>query len=323
VSKPETTSKQPALNGGWMVLAAAVLWGTTGTAQAFAPPGAAPMAVGAVRLMIGTLALGLIAARQGHLSTLRDWRAWPVLVTVLAAAAVAAFQLLFFAGVSRTGVAVGTIVGIGSTPIAAGIFTYLAYRQIPGRRWIAATILALLGCGLLILQGQEVQIDPWGVLLAMGAGAAYALYTLLSKVLLGQQPRGAVLFVTFTLGSLFLLPVLFTADMAWLREPMGMLVALHLGIVTVGIAYQLFAVGLTTISVASAATLTLLEPLTATVLGVFVLGETLSPQALAGIGFVLAGLVLLVYQPRRRAIPGVPALPLKPDLVPLESIDHE
>lgn len=307
-----------------MVLLAAVLWGTTGTAQAFAPPGAPPMAIGTVRLLVGTLALGLIAARHGHLDALRDWRDWPAFATVLAAAAVAAYQLLFFAGVARTGVAVGTIVGIGSTPIAAGVFTFLAYRQMPGRRWTAATVLALLGCGLLILQGQAVQVDPQGVLLAMGAGAAYALYTLLSKILLGQQPRGAVLFVTFSIGSLLLLPVLFTSNLAWLRQPVGIVVALHLGIVTVGIAYQLFAAGLATVSVASAATFTLAEPLTAALLGVFVLGEALSPQALVGVGLVLAGLVLLVYRPRRNtAVAPHAALIRAKDLSPLESIDHE
>lgn len=311
-------------HGGWMVLAAAVLWGTTGTAQAFAPTGASPLAVGAVRLTVGTLALGVIAAKHGHLRALREWRDWPVAITILAAAAVAAYQLLFFAGVARTGVAIGTIVGIGSTPVAAGLFTFLAYRQLPGRRWLLATILALLGCALLILQGQNVQVDPLGILLAMGAGAAYALYTLLSKALLALQPRGAVLFVTFSVGSLFLLPVLLFSDLTWLREPLGVIVALHLGIVTVGIAYQLFALGLTTVSVASAATLTLAEPLTAALLGVFVLGETLAGPALLGIALLLSGLLLLVLRPRRPATIAPHAVVLTNNkLAPLDTSDYD
>lgn len=312
------------LGGGWLVLLAAVLWGTTGTAQAFAPAGAPPMAVGTVRLMVGTIALGFIAARHGHLAALRKWRDWPFATTLLAAAAVASYQLLFFAGVSRTGVAVGTIVGIGSTPVAAGLLTFIAYRRAPGQRWAAATLLALAGCSLLILQGAAVDINPLGVLLAMGAGAAYALYTLLSKQLLSQQPRGAVLFVTFSLGSLLLLPVALTTDMSWLRQPLGVAVALHLGIVTVGVAYQLFAAGLATVSVASAATLTLAEPLTASLLGVFVLGETLSAQALAGVVLILGGLLLLVYRPRpATAVAPHSALVRGSDLAPLETTDHD
>jgi len=307
-----------------MVLAAAILWGTTGTAAALAPPGAQPISIGAVRLVGGTLALGLIAWRQGHLRALRDWRAWPAAVTLLASVAIAAYQLLFFAGVARTGVAVGTIVGIGSTPIAAGLLTLLAYRHMPGRRWLVATILAILGCAMLILPGEDVQIDPGGILLAMGAGTAYALYTLLSKSLLNQQPRGAVLFGTFGLGSFLLLPVLAASDLAWLREPLGLIVALHLGIVTVGIAYQLFAMGLTTVSVAIAATLTLAEPLTASLLGVFVLGETLTPRALVGIGLILAGLLILVYRPHRNEVTLPNPNALRPvDLANLETMDHD
>jgi DME family drug/metabolite transporter len=283
----------------WVVLLASVLWGTTGTAQAIAPAGAQPLTVGFMRLTLGTLVLFLIAARQGHLASLKKWRTWPLRTTVLASIAIAAYQLFFFAGVARTGVAVGTIVGIGSTPIAAGILTYVAFRTFAGRRWLISTILALAGCTLLIMAGGDLRVNGLGILLAMSAGFSYALYTLLTKELLEKQPRGAVLAVTFFFGSILMLPILLVGDFSWLAEPRGMLVALHLGVITVGVAYTLYAMGLSIISVASTATLTLAEPLTAGLLGIFLLGEELSGMALAGIVLLLAGLVFLVRQPSR------------------------
>lgn len=292
-----------ARRGVWFVLLASVLWGTTGTAQAMAPANAQPLTVGFVRLSLGTVVLFIIAAQQGHLACLKDWRAWPLRTTLLAAAAVAAYQLFFFAGVARTGVAVGTIVGIGSAPIAAGIFTTIVYRTSPGRRWMVSTFLALVGCTLLILSGEDIRVNGLGILLAIAAGTSYALYTLLSKQLLEQQPRGAVLAVTFLLGTCLLLPILFLGDFGWLAEPRGVLVALHLGIITVGVAYTLYAMGLSIISVATTATLTLAEPLTAGLLGVFVLGEELSSGALAGIVLLLAGLLLLVWRPSTSLAP--------------------
>ena len=284
--------------GVWFVLLAAVLWGTTGTAQALAPANATPLTVGYIRLSLGTVVLFLIAARQGHLKNLRDWSSWPLRTTLLAGVAIAAYQLFFFAAVARTGVAVGTVVGIGSTPIAAGIFTYLAYRTFPGRRWTISTSLALLGCTLLILSGGNLSVNGLGILLAVGAGASYALYTLLTKQLLETQLRGAALAVTFLIGSILLLPILFLGDFSWLADPLGILVALHLGVITVGVSYTLYAMGLSIISVASTATLTLAEPLTAGLLGIFLLGEELSAMALAGIIFMLTGLLILVLQPR-------------------------
>lgn len=47
-----------------LVTLGAMLWGTTGTAQSFAPDGAHPIAIGAVRLAVGGAALLLIAIRQ-------------------------------------------------------------------------------------------------------------------------------------------------------------------------------------------------------------------------------------------------------------------
>lgn len=291
--------------GGWFVLLGAMLWGTTGTAQALAPAGATPLTIGFVRLSLGTIILILIAARQGHLAGLKNWAAWPLSTTLLAGAAIGAYQLFFFAGVARTGVAVGTVVGIGSTPIAAGIFTYLASKTFPGRRWLVSTLLALLGCTLLILSGGDLRVNGLGILLAMAAGASYALYTLLTKQLLELQPRGAVMSITFLIGTVMLLPILLVGDFSWLADPRGAIIALHLGVITVGAGYTLYAMGLSIISVAATATLTLAEPLTASLLGIFLLGEELSIMALAGIVLMLAGLIILVRQPRATKIEAI------------------
>ena len=289
--------------GTWYVLLAAVLWGTTGTAQAVAPPGAQPLTIGFVRIALGTVALIIIAARQGHLNDLKYWRSWPIKTTLVASFAIAAYQLFFFAGVARTGVAVGTIVGIGSAPIAAGIMTALIYHTVPEKRWLLSTVLGLVGCALLILSGGEAVANGLGILLATAAGASYALYTLASKALLAVQPRGAVLAATFFFGTVLLIPIAAAGDYSWLLEPRGAIVALELGIVTVGVAYQLYAMGLSLNSVNSTATLTLAEPLTAGLLGIFLLGEELSIADAAGIALILVGLVLLVRQPRTYRLP--------------------
>ena len=69
--------------------------------------------------------------------------------------------------------------------------------------------------------------------------------------------------VIFCSGALLLAPLFFTTDFTWLARPSGLGVTLHLGLVTVALAYSLFARGLRQLPVATAATLTLAEPLTA------------------------------------------------------------
>jgi drug/metabolite transporter, DME family len=279
--------------GYWLVLLAAILWGTNGTAQALAPEAAQPLIIGTLRITLGGLTLLAFAAMRG---VLRDGKKWPWLPTLLSAMSMAAYQVFFFAGVERTGVAVGTIVGIGSTPILAGPIGYLVRGERPGRRWVLATLLGVFGCGLLITAGEQIDIDLLGIFLAICAGGSYAVFTTFTKGLIEEHAPEAVMAVTFCLGALLVLPLLIGADLTWLVQPNGYLVILHLGVITAGLAYTLFAQGLKWVPVATAATLTLGEPLTAGLLGIFFLREPLTALAVLGIGLIFAGLVELATE---------------------------
>jgi DME family drug/metabolite transporter len=276
--------------GYWLVLLAACLWGTNGTAQALAPTEAQPLIIGTLRIALGGLVLLLFAVMRGNLRDQVRWARWP---TLLAALSMAAYQLFFFAGVARTGVAVGTIVGIGSTPILAGPIGYLVRGEKPSRRWLVATLLGVLGCTFLIAVGGSVHVDLLGIFLAICAGGSYAVFTTMSKGLIEEHAPEAVMAVTFCLGALFVLPLLFTANLTWLAQPAGYLVVLHLGVISAAVAYILFANGLKLIPVATAATLTLGEPLTAGLLGIFYLREPVTVYELVGIALIFAGLVVL------------------------------
>lgn len=279
--------------GAWLVLLAACLWGTNGTAQTLAPAGAQPIIIGTLRIALGGLTLLAIALSQGGL---RDGKRWPFWPTFLAALSMAAYQMFFFAGVARTGVAIGTIVGIGSTPILAGPIGYLVRRERPSRRWLIATLMGIIGCALLIVAGEEIHLDLLGIFLAICAGASYAVFTTFSKGLIEEHSPEAVMAVTFCLGACFVLPLLINANLRWLAQPAGYLVILHLGVITAGVAYTFFARGLRNVPVATAASLTLGEPLTAGLLGVLFLREALTGVAIFGILLIFIGLAYLTIE---------------------------
>ncbi|MGP4040776.1 DMT family transporter [Gracilibacillus sp. D59] len=275
-----------------LILIAAVLWGTTGTAQSFAPSSAHPVAIGAIRLAIGGIALLVLVVIQGKFY-IRNWPKW---ITFLAALAMAAYQPLFFSAVLWTGVAVGTVVAIGSAPILAGIMEWLFYRIIPDRRWWLATILAITGCSLLVSNDQAVAISPLGILMAVGAGLSFATYTLFSKKLLEQHHSEVVVAVVFTLAAILLSPILLLYDFTWLLQTNGITVALHLGILATAIAYLIFSRGLIRTSAATAVTLSLAEPLTATVLGMVIVKENITTQILPGLILIFTSLVFLSFR---------------------------
>lgn len=275
------------------VLGAAVLFGTTGTSQALGPSGTTPVGVGAARLVIG--GAGLLAAlpwvggdRRAALRLMRT--RWGLLAGVMTAA----YQLCFFAGVSRAGVALGTLVTIGSGPLFTAVLSWLLLRERPGRGFVPATVLAVAGLVLLTLDGAERPgVDLGGLVLSLLSGLGYAFYTVAAKRMIsGGAHSSDVMGASFGLGGLLLVPVLLTQPLSWLTTPSGLVMALWLGLATTTVAYLLFGRGLRHLPAGPVTTLVLAEPLVATLLGVAVLGERLGPLGWVGCVLVVAGLAV-------------------------------
>jgi DME family drug/metabolite transporter len=287
-----------------LVVAAATLWGTTGTAQELGPDGASSIAVGATRNVVGAVVLVAIAAGRGRLvAGARDLERRPL---VLAAAATAAYQLCFFGGVRLAGVAIGTVVGVGSGPVWGGLVGWLGRGERPGRRWAVATALAVSGAALLATTTSDGdRVDPLGIGLALGAGLSYALFALWSKGLTDRHDPDLVMTWVFALSAVALLPLGLAAGVGPLLSGRGALMALWLGVVSLAASYLLFGRGIAGVAVATATTLSLAEPLTAATLGILVLDEELTVPVFAGMALVFSGLLALaVTAPRiRRRLP--------------------
>lgn len=303
------------------VLLASVCFGTTGTAQALGPE-ASSASVGAARILIGGGALGLIAlvlffaGRRGGAtgtsaastpgvalpSARRLMPTWAVVG--VGALGVLAFQPAFFAGTAANGVAVGTVVALGSAPVITGALDWMLRRRYPGHRWLVATAIATAGVAILAAATGDgsASASPLGLLASLGAGASYAVYTLAAKALLdrGWTATGSMggLFGVAAIASL---PVLLSTDASWLTTGPGLAMALWLGLVATTLAYVLFGTGLRGLAPATVSTLTLAEPLTAGILGVALLGETLSAGGVLGLAVLAAGIVVLATAGARTA----------------------
>jgi DME family drug/metabolite transporter len=282
------------------VLLAAVCFGTTGTAQALGPA-ASPVAVGAARIVLGGMLLVAVARVMGV-------RMPGASATVLGiAVAVAVYQLSFFAAVKLTGVAVGTVVAIGTGPAAAGVLGRLVNGERLTARWALATLCAAAGVALLAGDGGGT-VDPGGIALAVVAGVGYATCTVLSKRLLeaGVAPEG-IMAAGFGGAAVLLVPVLLLAGPGFLTGAGGLALALYLGAIPTALAYVLFSRGLRGLSSGETATLVLAEPLTAAALGVVALGEHASAVAGAGAALVLCGLAVLAAPRRGSELAAAPA----------------
>jgi len=268
---------------------AGICFGTTGTAQALGPDGSSPLVVGAARLFIGALFLWVIhrlISSPGARIGIAD--------LLIGGAGVALYQISFFSAVRSTGVAVGTLTAIGSAPALTGIVAYLINREIPSRRWFQATVITT--AGIVFLTGAKgfSHFNLTGVLEALGAGASYSLFAVASKrAMVGGASFTEVMHKVFGLGAILLLPIFLLGENHFLVTRSGALMALWLGLVPTAIAYTAYGFGLNRIKVATASTLILAEPATATLLAAVVLGESLNAYSWLGVAIVTTGLIYL------------------------------
>ena len=281
-----------------LVLLSAVCFGTTGTAQAYGPDAASSAAVGLTRIVAGGLLLGLVArwvaVRARAAPAVIDRRR--VVTVLVGGAAVLAYQPTFFAGARLNGVAIGAVVTLGAAPVLTGLLEWLQTRRLPSRPWFVGMSAAIVGMVLLsgLLEGTDGDVSVRGLAGSLGAALSYAIYTVAAKQLLvaGWSPTtsiGSIFGTAAVLGAPFLLLV----DLAWVGSASGLAMISWLAIVTVVIAYVLFATGLQSLTAATASTLTLAEPLTACVLGLVLLDERLSAGGWAGLVVLLGGVVVL------------------------------
>jgi drug/metabolite transporter, DME family len=275
-------------SGARLVLLAAILFGTTGTAQALGPTGADPLAVGAVRLLIGAVGLVAVAALRGELTAAfaTGW-GWLGLGMI----GVAGYQVTFFGGVRLAGVGVGTLLTIGSAPIFTGVVARLLTGERPIRAWYPATGFALVGLALIADLGGRP--DPVGVVLALAAGASYAVFSVGSERVVAASSPVAAMAAVFGGGAVLVAPVLAFVDLVWLAAAPGYLAALWLGLVATTIAYVLYGRGLATTPVTTVATLVLAEPIVALVLATALLHEAIGAASIAGAVLVGVGLLIL------------------------------
>jgi len=288
------------LRGVLMVLLAAACWGTTGTAQSFAPPTLPAYWVGALRLAVSALFFAVVVWAGG---SGRGWRGLPFKPVMLAGASMAAYNLAFFAGVRASGVAIGTAVALGSGPIWAGLLQALRGQR-PDARWWLGTVLAVAGGVLMVGSGGGAAGQPLsatGLALCLLAGLSYAVYALVNATLVAQAAPSLVTGAVFALAALFALPAAALIAGPLTLAARDLAIAAWLGVVATGIAYLLFSHALRHVSGATGVTLALAEPVTAFALAVTVVGERPGWAAAGGGLLVLAGLGVVVWGEVRSA----------------------
>jgi DME family drug/metabolite transporter len=289
--------------GALALVAASLMWGTTGTAASFLPDSVSPIAIGASTMTVGGILLFLVSAR-GALAALADpaSRRW----LLIGATGVFVYPLAFYSSMHLAGVAIGNVVALGSGPVFAALLEWGVERRPLSRRWTVSTAIAIAGVAMLSVGGDPdaaTDVVP-GILLGLLAGFAYALYTYCSsRALEGSHDGRSVMGGMFGVGAVALAPVLLLTGAPLLQSPSTVGIAAYLAVGPMFVAYLLFGFGLSYIRSSAATTITLLEPFVATLLAVLVVGERPELIGWVGLVFILIGVTVLVSARRATKLP--------------------
>ncbi|SDP40610.1 drug/metabolite transporter, DME family [Nakamurella panacisegetis] len=278
---------------------AAALWGTTGVVvrKLHESSDLGPVAIGFYRLLAAA-ALLLIASGPTLRRSLRGLASHPWSL-VGAGVGLGIYQVLYFISVADVGVGVATVVSLGIAPIITTVIEAVRTRRRPGVRTVLVVTAAVLGLGLVALasSGGATAAAPrpgLGLLAAVGSGVSYALTTIVSRH--AAQGISAVVMATTStvIGTITLLPMALISGAGFVVTGAAVSLILYLGAATTVLAYALFYAGLRSTPSSVASVLTLIEPLTATVLAVVLLAEPLPMLTVVG-GVLLLSAVCVLY----------------------------
>jgi len=283
------------------VIAASVLWGTTGTASAFIPD-VSPLAVGAFSMGVGGVLL-VLNAKNNLLSDRQKLLSKPSLLFI-GSLCVAIYPLAFYSSMRLAGVAIGTVISIASAPFFTVIMERLISNKRVTSRWVVSFIFGVVGVILLTLgKTQYLDINAQannrilGVLLGLVAGLTYATYSWTARQMIenGVNSKSAMASM-FGLSAILLLPSLLLTGENLFLDAKHISVALYLAIAPMFFGYLLFGQALRVIEASKATLITLLEPIVATILAIIIIGETFSPIGWLGMSLMIICLLLQVIK---------------------------
>ena len=272
------------------VLLACVLFSTSATGRAYLDFPGSSISVGAWRVFLGGIGLAAYAAIRYGTSGLRRLVKLPVVWVM--ALAVLAYQISFFIGAARIGVAMGTLGALATAPFFAGVLGWIVGTGKPSGIWAISTVMGVIG--LALITGVSEVRDNLGFFAVFISGVMYAIFTVFGvRLTRTHDVTGAeVLGAAFGIGAVLSLPiVLFTS--AWINSALLVGFVLYIGLATTALGYILFGNGLTHLSPGTVATLTLAEPVLATLMGVFILGEAMNLRGWIGCAVIIGALALL------------------------------
>ncbi|WP_027954624.1 MULTISPECIES: DMT family transporter [Halobacillus] len=205
------------------------------------------------------------------------------------------FNWCLFSAIEETSISVASIL-LYTAPAFVTILSRLIFKESLTVRKVSALLITFLGCALVvgIVPHSEQSISMYGLILGLGSGLFYALYSIFGKFALVHYDSLTVTFYTFVFASIAIVPFsglwneasLFSTVSTWLY-------VLGLGLLSTMLPFILYTKGLSFIESSKASIIATIEPVVATLMGFLVFQEQLTLWQYSGVGLVITAVIVV------------------------------
>lgn len=205
------------------------------------------------------------------------------------------FGLCYFRAMDYMSLSAAAIL-LYTAPCFVILLSALLFKEKLTKKKLVAMSMAFFGCCLVSGLGNGAQhVSGIGILLGLGAGICYALFSIFSRYSINRGYNSLTInFYSCILAGAGALIFGGAREMPTVCQSAGnFLFALATGIVTCFLPYLLYTYGLTKTENGKASIMASVEPVVATLVGLVIYHEKLSLTAFLGVVIVLSAIVLL------------------------------
>lgn len=286
-----------------LIILAACFWGSMGIfVRKLGEYGFSSIQIVSIRITIAALVfciILLIKDRTGFWISPRDIP----LFLGLGLGSILFFTVCYFSAIAIMSLSTAAIL-LYTSPIWIMLMSMLFFHEKMNSRKLVALVLAFTGCVLVSgISGAGMTVT--GILLGLGAGFGYGLYSILGTIALRKYSPYTVTTYTFVVAAIGSWIICQPADLISkfkaAGSPSGLLLFCILtAILTAVIPFLFYTLGLRTVEAGRAGILATIEPLVATVIGMICFSEPVTILSGAGIVLILTAVVILNCKGRQK-----------------------
>lgn len=277
------------------IIFGAILWGTIGVfVRSLQAYGFSAFEIVAIRVIAaGLILLSLVLFKDRSLLKIKLTDTKYFIGTGIFS--IVFFNWCYFTTMRELSLSVAVVL-LYTAPAFVAIISRFVFKEPLNKTKLSALFIMILGCYLVAggLSAQEVTVSGYGLLVGLGSGLGYALYSIFGKLASKKYSSLTITTYTFIFASLIMIPFggLYE-NVELLLNTRVLLTGFTLGLIPTTLAYLLYTAGLSKVETGQAAIIANVEPVAAMIIGVGIYGDKLTVWQIVGSILILSAAVLV------------------------------